>query len=118
MFFLLSGCAENTPAQVHESQEPQINYTVTEMDFSHLLEGDYEYHEVYNNQISVIGLKDCENYFSSTDLYLLNLDNGELEKIEEIVKEEETNRIWNFIRLDKQTYLYTEIAYQACPTTR
>ena len=77
------------------------------MNFSSLPEGIYEYHEVYRNQISVIGLKDCENYFSSTDLYLLDLENGELEKIEEIDKEEETNRIWNFVRMDKQTYLYT-----------
>ena len=42
---------------------------------------------------------------------MLDLENGELEKIEEIDKEEETNRIWNFVRLDKQTYLYTEVVY-------
>lgn len=111
LFFLLSGCTESPPSQDQDSQELQINYTVTEINFSSLPEGIYEYHEVYHNQISVIGLKDCENYFSSTDLYLLDLENGELEKIEEIDKEEETNRIWNFVRLDKQTYLYTEVAY-------
>ena len=63
LFFLLSGCTESPPSQDQDSQELQINYTVTEINFSSLPEGLPTNITRSITTRSALSAKDCENYF-------------------------------------------------------
>lgn len=67
-----------------------------------------EVHNVYRNDLSLIQLEG-EMTFTSDKLYLYNLENDSLDEVNSIKKHNDSNRIWDFVRINKDDYLYIEI---------
>lgn len=110
---VITGCeTKHDETEFTRPLEGRYEFAVTKFDFP-LIEADkskmYEVREVYNNLLPIVELISHENYYSSENLYLMNLESNEIKLVEGLEKQNNKNRIWSFVEISENEYVYIEL---------
>ena len=108
---LLVSCENNNQKIIKEKYIKQNEelYSIEYLpELSELIIGyDYDIHEVYKNKLSMID-NDINDFFTYTEhLYLFDLETHHIHEVTDI--DFKGKRIWSFIELDNDEYLYVEL---------
>lgn len=102
----------NEVMMIKEEYPVEFNYEEVFFDFSDYSGDQFsnlDFRNFYKNKIYLVEVVDEDIYYYSNRLYTYDLENNELTEIKDIIKQDEKNRIYDFLQLKDNKYLYTEI---------
>ncbi|SJZ92114.1 hypothetical protein [Anaerorhabdus furcosa] len=111
----VSGCSKKkNEIAITSTANEKLNFEVIEFrapSIESAKSNKYEFREIYNNSLPIIELVEHENYYSSEELYLMNLESNDIKQIQGIKKVDVNNRIWSFVEISENEFIYIELAY-------